>query len=45
MPRLDSRLSVLHKYSTCKEYLATNQFSSIEFEGAQHVLQYLLYKE
>ncbi len=37
------RLSVLHKYSTCKDYMATNQFNSNEFEGAQHVLQYLLY--
>ncbi len=31
-------LSVLHKYSTCKDYLATNQFNISEFERVQSLL-------
>ncbi len=32
LPPLENRLLVLHKYSTCKDYLVTNQFNSNEFD-------------
>ncbi len=38
LPPLENRFLVLHKYSTCKDYLVTNQFNSNEFDMCNSII-------